>query len=190
MDSHIERFHSHLHHLVQHTTQVPKGFLRHKTLELLEDKPMSGSEIADEIERRMAGQWRPGPGSIYPLLAWLQKNGYAIKQPVEKNGIKRYILTEAGRQFLDEGKMLSAEPEKEGGAVATCLMDILWFNGHDEMAWELHKSMMGLISAFSDFNTAMNHKLSKNAISDAKKVVHEATKKIEAINQSLKKLDS
>jgi len=86
--------------------------------------------------------------------------------------------------------MLSAKLEKEERAVAPCLMDILWFNGHDEMAWELHKSMMGLISAFSDFNTAMNHKLSKNAISDAKKVVHEATKKIEAINQSLKKLDS
>jgi len=190
MDSHIERFHSHLHHLVQHTTQVPKGFLRHKTLELLREKPMSGSEIADEIERRTAGQWRPGPGSIYPLLAWLQKNGYTIKQPVEKNRIKRYTLTEAGRQFLEEGKMLSAKLEKEERAVAPCLMDILWFNGHDEMAWELHKSMMGLISAFSDFNTAMNHKLSKNAISDAKKVVHEATKKIEAINQSLKKLDS
>jgi len=190
MDSHIERFHSHLHHLMQHTTQVPKGFLRHKTLELLGEKPMSGSEIADEVERRTAGQWRPGPGSIYPLLAWLQKNGYAIKQPVEKNGIKRYILTEAGRQLLEEGKMLSAELEKEEKAVAPCLMDILWFNGHDEMAWELHKSIMGLISAFGDFNAAMDHKLSKNAIRDAKKVVHEATKKIEAINQSLKKLGS
>ena len=190
MGSHIERLHSHLHHLVQHTTQVPKGFLRHKTLELLGDKPMSGSEIADEIERRTAGQWRPGPGSIYPLLAWLKKNGYTTKQPVEKNGIKRYILTEAGRQFLDEGKMLSVELEKKERALAPCLMDILWFNGHDEMAWQLHKSMMGLISAFSDFNTVMNRKLSEKAVSDAKKVVDQATKKIEAINQSLRELDS
>jgi len=190
MGSHIERLHSHLHHLVQHTTQVPKGFLRHKTLELLGDKPMSGSEIADEIERRTAGQWRPGPGSIYPLLAWLKKNGYTTKQPVEKNGIKRYILTEAGRQFLDEGKMLSVELEKKERALAPCLMDILWFNGHDEMAWQLHKSMMGLISAFSDFNTVMNRELSEKAVSDAKKVVDQATKKIEAINQSLNELDS
>jgi DNA-binding PadR family transcriptional regulator len=190
MGSHIEKFHSHLHHLVQHTTQVPKGFLRHKTLELLGEKSMSGSEIADEIERRTAGQWRPGPGSIYPLLAWLAKNGYAIKQPVEKTGIKRYILTEAGRQFLEEGNILSAEPEQKVRAAAPCLMDILWFNGHDEMAWELHKSMIGLISAFSDFNAIMNRKLSENAITDAKRVVDEAIKKIEAINQSLKKLDS
>jgi len=190
MGSHIEKLHSHLHHLVQHTTQVPKGFLRHKTLELLGEKPMSGSEIADEIKKRTAGQWRPGPGSIYPLLAWLQKNGYATKQPVEKNGVKRYILTEIGRQFLEEQKMLPLELEKKERAIAPCLMDILWFNGHDEMAWELHKSMMGLISAFGEFNTVMNRKLSENAVSDARKVVDEATKKIEAINHSLKKLDS
>jgi len=190
MDSHIERFHSHLHHLVQHTTQVPKGFLRHKTLELLGDKPMSGSEIADEIERRTAGQWRPGPGSIYPLLAWLQKNGYAIKQPVEKNGVKRYVLTETGKQFLEEGKTLSVELEKKERSIAPYLMDILWFNGHDEMAWELHKSMMRLISALSEFNTVMNRTLSENAVRDAKKVVDETTQKIEAINQSMKKLDS
>jgi hypothetical protein len=69
-------------------------------------------------------------------------------------------------------------------------MDILWFNGHDEKAWELHKSMMGLISAFSDFNTAMKRTLSETAVRDAKKVVDEATQKIEAINQSAKKLDS
>lgn len=190
MGAHVERLHSHLHHLVQHTTQVPKGFLRHKTLELLREEPMSGSEIADEIERRTGGQWRPGPGSIYPLLAWLQKNGYAASQPVEKNGVKRYILTEVGMQFLEEGKVLQLELEKKERAIAPCLMDILWFNGHDDMAWELHKSMMGLISAFSNFNTVMNRKLSEKAVSDAKKVVDEATKKIEAINQSLKKVNS
>ena len=86
--------------------------------------------------------------------------------------------------------MLPMELEKKERVTAPCLMDILWFNGHDEMAWELHKSMMGLISAFSEFNTVMNRKLSENAVSDAKKVVDEATKKIEAINQFLKKLDS
>ena len=86
--------------------------------------------------------------------------------------------------------MLSVELEKKERAIAPCLMDILWFNGHDEMAWELHKSMMGMISAFSEFNTVMNRKMSENAVNDAKKAVDEATKKIEAINQSLKKLDS
>jgi len=190
MGSHIEKFHSHMHHLVQHTTQIPKGFLRCKTLELLGDRSLSGSEIADEIKRRTAGLWKPGPGSIYPLLAWLQKNGYAVEQPVEKSGIKRYILTELGRQFLEEQKNLPSELERKEKVVMPCLMDILWFGGKEEMARELHTSMMGLISAFIEFNTAMNRKLSTNVISDAKKVVDETTKKIEAINKSLKDLDS
>ena len=86
--------------------------------------------------------------------------------------------------------MLPVELEKKERAITPCLMDILWFNGHDELAWELHKSMMRLISAFGEFNTVMNRKLSENAVSDARKVVDEATKKIEAINHSLKKLDS
>jgi hypothetical protein len=93
-------------------------------------------------------------------------------------------------QFLEEGKMLSVELEKKERAIAPCLIDKLWFNGHDEVAWELHKSMMGLISAFSEFNTVMNRMLSENAVRDAKKIVDEATQKIEAINQSVKKLDS
>ncbi len=184
MGSNIDKIHSRIRdHLLQHTTQIPKGFLRHKTLELLGEKPMSGSEIADEIYRRTAGHWKPGPGSIYPLLAWLQKNGYADEQPVEKSGMKRYALTKAGRQFLEEQKKLPAEPEK---AMSFCLMDLLWLDGQDEMAGELHSSIVRLVSALGEFNASMNHKVSKKAVVEAKSVVDEAVKKIEAINASLK----
>ena len=185
MGSRIDKIHSHvLEHIMQHTTQVPKGFLRHKTLELLGETPMSGSEIADEIHRRTAGQWKPGPGSIYPLLSWLQKNGYTVEQPSEKNGMKRYALTKSGWQFLEDQKKIS--PETKEKAMAFCLMDLLWFEGQDETAEELRRSMVRLVSALGEFNDIMNRKVSKKSTMDVKPAVDEAAHKIESINASLK----
>jgi len=40
---------------------------------LLNEKAMSGSEIAEEIE--YYADWKPSPGSIYPLLSSLQEAG-------------------------------------------------------------------------------------------------------------------
>ncbi|MCW4013017.1 MAG: PadR family transcriptional regulator, partial [Candidatus Bathyarchaeota archaeon] len=53
---------------------VPRGMLRPITLILLNEKPMSGSEIAEEIE--YYAEWKPSPGSIYPLLSSLQETGF------------------------------------------------------------------------------------------------------------------
>ncbi len=196
MGSHIDKIHSHIkdhliehvaNHLAQHTSHIPKGFLRQKTLELLAEKPMSGSEIAEEIFRRTSGQWKPGPGSIYPLLSWLQKNGYAVEQPVERSGMKRYALTETGRGFLEEQKKLSLRPENKEKGMTFCLMDLLWFNGQEEMAGDLHKSIVRLVSALSEFNAIMNQNISEKAALDLKEVVDEAAQKIEDINSSLRR---
>ena len=196
MGSHIDKIHSHIrdhvaqhvaNHLIQHTSQIPKGFLRQKTLELLGEKPMSGSEIAEEILRRTSGQWKPGPGSIYPLLAWFQKNGYAVEQPVKKSGMKRYALTDAGREFLEEQKKLSMGPENKEKAMTFCLLDLLWFEGQDEMAGDLHKSVVRLVSALSEFNIIMNQNVSKKASIKVKEIADEAAQKIEDINSSLKR---
>lgn len=86
--------------LEKHTAYIPKGFLRFYVLKLLRDKPMSGSEIMDEIERRTEGNWRPSPGSIYPLLAWLRDKNL-VKELSSDEGVKRYMITEDGRKLLD-----------------------------------------------------------------------------------------
>lgn len=74
---------------MKHTAMVPKGFIRYQVLESLGENPMSGSEIIDEIESKTNGRWKPSPGSIYPLLAWLQDNGHVKELPVEQSGMKR-----------------------------------------------------------------------------------------------------
>jgi len=62
---------------------VPKGFIRLHVLEALEESPKSGSEIIDQIEKHTNGFWKPSPGSIYPLLAWLQEKAYIDELPTE-----------------------------------------------------------------------------------------------------------
>jgi len=89
-------------HWMRHMAMVPKGFLRYQVLKLLSEKPMSGSEIMSEIEKQTNGHWKPSPGSIYPLLAWLQDKGYIKEVPEQEAGTKRYTLTEQGKNFLEE----------------------------------------------------------------------------------------
>jgi len=64
---------------------------------------MSGAELMNSIEARTSGQWRPSPGSIYPILKWLvDKELIKIESVIE--GEKRYLLTEDGAEFLEEAK--------------------------------------------------------------------------------------
>ena len=86
------RHHRETRRWLRHTAMVPKGFIRYHVLECLSQKPMSGSELMEDIERHTGGCWKPSPGSIYPLLSWLQDNGHIKELPVE-NGLKRYELT-------------------------------------------------------------------------------------------------
>ncbi|MEM1659434.1 MAG: PadR family transcriptional regulator [Candidatus Jordarchaeales archaeon] len=88
---------------LRHMAAVPKGYLKMSILQLLSEKPMSGAEIMEEIYRRSGGVWKPSPGSVYPLLAWLQDNGYIKEvQRILGNGSKRYTLTDKGKQMLEE----------------------------------------------------------------------------------------
>ena len=91
----------HRRNWLRHNAMVPKGYLRYHVLESLNQQPMSGSELMDAIQKHTEGTWKPSPGSIYPLLAWLQDNAYIKELPTE-NGFKRYELTQSGKDFLEE----------------------------------------------------------------------------------------
>ena len=81
---------------------VPRGLLRFLVLKHLLVKPMSGAEIVETIERETGGKWKPSSGSIYPLLGWLQDKGFASETSIVQSGMKRYSLTEIGKEFFKE----------------------------------------------------------------------------------------
>jgi DNA-binding PadR family transcriptional regulator len=64
-------------------------------LSMLNTSPKTGAEIMDAIEEMSQGWWRPSPGSIYPLLSDLEKEGY-----VKKLEDGKYELTQKSRDEL------------------------------------------------------------------------------------------
>jgi len=65
-------------------------------LSILQQSPRNGAEIMDQIEIASQGWWRPSPGSVYPLLEELQKDGN-----VKKRDDGRYEITEKGKQEFE-----------------------------------------------------------------------------------------
>ena len=86
---------------IKHTAKVPKGFLRYLVLHRLKENPMSGAELTSAIEEESSGVWKPKPGSMYPLLKNLLRDGLTRELPDEDGRTRRYELTEKGVKFLE-----------------------------------------------------------------------------------------
>ena len=71
-----------------------KGFLSFLILWLVNKQPMTGAEIALELEKRRGK--KPSPGTIYPVLKHLNE---ADILTIDQD--KRYSLTENGKKALE-----------------------------------------------------------------------------------------
>ncbi len=90
---------------------VPPGILKPYILRLLSNRPMHGFEIMEEIFERTGRVWRPGPGTIYPTLSWLEENGY-VEGVLEVRGEKArkpYRITPKGTAALKEYRTVRRE---------------------------------------------------------------------------------
>ena len=176
-----------MHHIhpfgrwMRHMASVPKGFLRYYVLRLLSKKPMSGSEIMNEIEKRTDGRWKPSPGSIYPLLAWLQDKGYAKEVPEQEAGIKRYTLTDQGKAFLQEHVKRKEELRKKFGFFTPP-----WFNFYPKETRELMEAGKKLVMAGWNLMDSLREKYSEEVATEAKEVIERAAEKLNEIARKLK----
>ena len=164
---------------------VPKGFLRYQVLEALNEKPMSGSEIMEEIEKHTGGFWKPSPGSIYPLLSWLQDNSYIKELPTE-NGLKRYELTESGKELLEEQKKIRKKFREEVGFLPAPFFDSLLMKIPPEKTVEIRNSIRRVAISFFHLGTTLQEKFSEQALNEAINAVNEASGKLDEINRKLK----
>lgn len=73
-----------------------RGDVRAAILALLNERPMHGYEMIQELDARTGGIWRPSPGSVYPTLQLLEDEGLITSEQSE--GRKRFTLTDAGRE--------------------------------------------------------------------------------------------
>src|SRR5438309_9904452 len=60
---------------------APKGLLRYYILHKIAQKPIHGYEIIQDIDSKTEGAWRPGAGSLYPILKKLVSEGLIKADP-------------------------------------------------------------------------------------------------------------
>jgi DNA-binding PadR family transcriptional regulator len=71
-----------------------RGDVRAAVLALLQERPMHGYEMIQELQARSGGVWRPSAGSIYPTLQLLEDEGLVAAEEVD--GKRRFTLTAEG----------------------------------------------------------------------------------------------
>jgi DNA-binding PadR family transcriptional regulator len=158
---------------------VPKGFLRYQLLKKLNQNPMSGSEIMSELENETRGYWRPSPGSIYPLLAWLQDQKLIKETEQTEPGIRRYTLTDSGRAFLESETKSRDEISKHMQNLGN-----MWYGlrGGDGAAGRVARDFF---RASRDLHHELRREHSKEGLEEAKRVLEEVTKQIQGITKKL-----
>nr|MDO8135173.1 PadR family transcriptional regulator [Candidatus Njordarchaeum guaymaensis] len=151
------------------------------------EKPMSGSEIMSEIEKQTNGHWKPSPGSIYPLLAWLQDKGYIKEITEQEPGIRRYTLTEQGKGFLEEQIKAREELGKrfEHFRPTQGLGGPMWFGFDRKNATELRKASKDFAIAIRNLYHEMRREYSETVAEEVKKTLEEATRKVLDITKKL-----
>jgi DNA-binding PadR family transcriptional regulator len=80
--------------------RVRRGDVRSAILALLDDRPMHGYEMIQELEERTGGRWTPSAGSIYPTLQLLEDEGLVTSEEVD--GRKVFSLTESGQEAVPD----------------------------------------------------------------------------------------
>jgi DNA-binding PadR family transcriptional regulator len=175
----------HRRNWLRHNAMVPKGFLRYHVLEALNEQPMSGSELMDQIGKHTDGAWKPSPGSIYPLLAWLQDNRYVKELPTE-NGFKRYELTQSGKDFFEEQTKIREKFSQNSGFLASPFFDRFFGNVPEEKSNQIRSSMRHLFVSSIKLGKSLRENYSEKELDDALKVLDEASAKLDEIRNRVK----
>jgi DNA-binding PadR family transcriptional regulator len=170
---------------LRHTASVPKGLLRFYVFKLLKKKPMSGSEIMEEIKKQTDGQWKPSPGSVYPLLTWLRENGYAEELPREVTGIKRYMLTEKGTKFFEKHANFENKLKKKIGSMGPLFF--LWMGLHADEMQRFQEPFKQFLSALFDFRVALKENLMEQTSKEVEAFLNDTSEKLEELSKRIER---
>jgi DNA-binding PadR family transcriptional regulator len=170
------------------TVGVPRGLLRFLVLKMLNEKPMSGTEIAEQIKDQTGGRWKPSSGSIYPLLAWMLKKGFTKESLKGVDGLKRYSFTIEGSKFLKKQIQLGQDFLTKMEFLLPMLIGGLQFGSSNEKLREAKEPARQLVSAFM----TIRHNLDDLSQRDAQEIVQtltECSQKLEKIAKRTKNED-
>lgn len=147
---------------------------------------MSGSEIIEDIRKETGGQWKPSPGSIYPLLASLQDKGYTKRLPEERE-TKRYMLTEEGKQFLKAQAKFGEKLRRKLEFLAPMLVAGFPFGINSEKLIEIRKPARRFVMALLNLRMRLTENLSDQTVQEVAAILNEGAEKIEEITKRIEK---
>jgi DNA-binding PadR family transcriptional regulator len=105
---------------------APRGLLLHYILHSISVKPKHGYEILQDIEGKTDGTWRPGVGSVYPVLKKLLASGYI--ETDERGSVDHrrvYSITPKGREEMKERGEMFASSWQRWMALRRLFFDML-----------------------------------------------------------------
>lgn len=171
-------------HIKGRTVGVPRGLLRFLVLKMLSEKPMSGTEIIEEIETQ-TGSWKPSPGSIYPLLSWMLKKGFTKELPRDERGFKRYCYTEEGKLFLDQQIEVGQDFMKKIEFLAPMLVGGFNLGCNNKQFLQSKESAKKLVKSFIFLRQNLDSVTEKDA-KELSEILEQGSAKIEKIVQRIK----
>ncbi len=77
--------------------RMRRGGMQVAILALLDEQPMHGYQIIQELATRSGGAWTPGAGSVYPALEQMEALGLITGDQQEDKRV--YTITDKGRQL-------------------------------------------------------------------------------------------
>ncbi len=109
---------------------APRGLLLYYVLHRISKGPTHGYEIAQDIEEKTEGAWRPAPGSLYPMLRKLETQGLiraksgSTKRSSETEQ-RVYEITPNGLTWLNEGKQMFINASHKWSSFRSIFMELL-----------------------------------------------------------------
>jgi len=104
-----------------------KGLLRYYILHKIAQKPIHGYEIIQDIDSKTEGAWRPGAGSLYPILKKLVSEGLIKADPEPSNEATRrvYQITPKGVESLAHAKEMFANFQQRFGSLRRLFIELI-----------------------------------------------------------------
>jgi DNA-binding PadR family transcriptional regulator len=114
------------HALLAKPQGAPRGLLVHYILYKIASKPSHGYEILQDIEERTKGAWRPGPGSTYPILKKLVREGMIKADSSTHEDARRiYHITPKGLEQLRAAKQMLANYGQKWQALRGLIAELI-----------------------------------------------------------------
>lgn len=106
---------------------APRGLLVYWMLHRISTSPTYGFEILKEIEAKSEGAWRPGPGSVYPLMKRMVQLGYVQSEGArgERGDQHLYKITKKGADHLAETREMFRLMGKRWSSLKGIFVDLI-----------------------------------------------------------------